>query len=70
MNNPETNPISLFFKTISQHYVGVVALALVGSACYLWLAEKPVPNTLENFTLIVVSFLFGSQKSKSSEDAK
>jgi hypothetical protein len=59
MKNPETNPFSLFFKTISRHYSGVIAIILVGSACYLWLAEKPVPGTLENLTLMVVSFLFG-----------
>lgn len=61
MHNPETNPFSLLFRTISEHYAGLIAIALVGTCCYLWLAEKPVPNVLENLALIVVSFLFGAK---------
>ncbi|ENO1231284.1 hypothetical protein R7Q48_06495 [Vibrio sp. 378] len=66
MRNPETNPFSLFFKAISENYTGIIAIILVGSACYLWLLEKTVPDALQNLILIVVSFLFG-QKSKQSQ---
>lgn len=66
MHNPETNPFSLFFRTISENYAGLIAIALVGTCCYLWLMERAVPNLLENMSLIVVSFLFGS-KSKITE---
>ena len=67
MRNPETNPFSLFFKTISENYAGVIAIILVGTACYLWLAEKTVPGTLENLTLMVVSFLFGKSIAKKGQ---
>ncbi len=59
MQNPETNPISLFFKAVSHHYGGLVAVILVISACVLWLTGKEVPGALENLTFMVVSFLFG-----------
>lgn len=68
MRNPETNPFSLFFKTISENYAGVIAIILVASACYLWLSEKTVPSTLENLTLMVVSFLFGKSIAKSEDN--
>jgi hypothetical protein len=68
MKNPETNPFSLFFRTIAKHYAGVIAITLVACACYLWLTEKPVPNSLENLTLMVVSFLFGKNIGKSDVD--
>ena len=64
MKNPETNPFSLFFRAVSEHYSGIIAIILVSTACYLWLFEKPVPNTLENLTLMVVSFLFGKNIGK------
>ena len=67
MKNPETNPFSLFFKAISENYTGIIAIILVGSACYLWLLEKSVPDALQNLILIVVSFLFG-HKSKQNQD--
>lgn len=67
MRNPETNPFSLFFKTISKYYSGVIAIILVCTACYLWLIEKPVPSTLENLTLMVVSFLFGKNIGKNEK---
>lgn len=67
MRNPETNPISLLFKAISQHYVGIIAILLVGTACYLWVDEKPVPVPLQNLSLMVVSFLFGRNSSKKNE---
>ena len=66
MKNPETNPFSLFFHSISKHYIGVIAVLLVGTTCYLWVSETTVPNALENLTLIIVSFLFG--KSIKQED--
>ncbi|MAV31316.1 MAG: hypothetical protein CL866_02045 [Cycloclasticus sp.] len=66
MRNPETNPFSLFFKAISENYAGIIAIILVGSACFLWLQEKTVPDALQNLILIVVSFLFG-QKSKNNQ---
>lgn len=68
MKNPETNPFSLFFKTIANHYTGVIAVTLVACASYLWLMEKTVPNSLENLTLMVVSFLFGKNVGKSDGD--
>lgn len=67
MRNPETNPFSLFFKAISEHYAGVIAIILVVTASYLWLSEKEVPDVLQNLILIVVSFLFG-QKSNQKQD--
>ena len=71
MNNPETNPFSLIFKAVSENYSGVIAILLIGCACYLWVQEKPVPDALENIILIVVSFLFGrksiSQNASDSE---
>lgn len=67
MKNPETNPFSLFFRTIANHYAGVIAITLVVCACYLWLMEKPVPNALENLALMVVSFLFGKDKGKNNK---
>jgi hypothetical protein len=59
MENPETNPISLLFRTIAKHYTGLIAIMLVGSACYIWLGGKELPAGLEHLTLMVVSFLFG-----------
>lgn len=70
MKNPETNPFSLFFRTISEHYAGLIAITLVGTCCYLWLVERPVPNVLENLSLIVVSFLFGSNSASNKNDTK
>jgi len=63
MRNPETNPFSLFFKTISKHYSGVIAILLVTCTCYLWFCEKTVPSALENMTFVVISFLFGKNVS-------
>ncbi|MGD0597104.1 MAG: hypothetical protein ABSA64_06225 [Sedimentisphaerales bacterium] len=59
MNNPETNPFSLFFKAIAKNYSGLIAVMLVGTTCFLWLKNTTVPEELKNITLMVVSFLFG-----------
>lgn len=59
MKNPETNPISLFFKTITNNCSGLIAVMLVGTTCFLWLTHNPVPEELKNITLIIISFLFG-----------
>jgi hypothetical protein len=69
MRNPETNPFSLFFKAVSENYSGIIAIFLVGTACFLWLKEATVPGELINIILIVVSFLFG-QKSRDTQRGK
>ena len=66
MKNPETNPFSLFFRAISQHYTGLIAIILILTSCALWFSQKEVPNSLENLTYIVVSFLFGRGSLKGS----
>lgn len=70
MKNPETNPFSLFFKAIAEHYSGLIAVMLVTTTCFLWLAEKPVPEELKNITLMVVSFLFGRKVTFRKHDAE
>lgn len=69
MKNPETNPFSLIVKLVSHHYAGLIAVALVGCTCYLWMVEKPVPEMLSNLTLIVVSFLFGKKAGSAPSDS-
>jgi hypothetical protein len=68
MKNPETNPISLFFNLISKHYASLIALLLVGTICYFWITERQVPTMLENLTLMVVSFLFGTGFGKGNKN--
>lgn len=38
---------------------GIISLLLVGSVCYLSVIRQPVPDTLNNATMIVVGFFFG-----------
>ena len=59
MHNPNTNPISLFFKVFTKNCPGALALILVVTTCSMWFMEKEVPDELQNIMLIVVSFFFG-----------
>jgi len=68
MKNPETNPFSLIFNTISKYYTGVIAIILVCTSCYIWIKGNVVPDALENLTFIVVSFLFGQKMAKSDDN--
>lgn len=70
MKNPETNPISLFFKTVAENYGNLIAVMLIATTCFLWLTEKPVPEELKIITLVVVSFLFGRTSAKRGNSEK
>ena len=61
MNNPETNPVSLFFQALIKNHIGLIATSLVLTSCYLWVVGKPFPDMLGKIDLIVISFLFGSK---------
>lgn len=38
---------------------GIIALALIGSVCYLSIAQQPIPELLNNACMVVVGFFFG-----------
>ncbi|HIF9528055.1 TPA: hypothetical protein ACX6S4_000378 [Photobacterium damselae] len=59
MRNPETNPISLFFKAVTNNHIGLISVILVITCCYFWLAGKPVPNELNTMTFSAIAYLFG-----------
>ena len=61
MKNPKTNPFSVLMNTISHHYVGLIAVILVSTGCYLFISSGSIPTSLEKLIYIIVSFLFGTK---------
>ncbi|WMW79638.1 hypothetical protein RF679_13385 [Undibacterium cyanobacteriorum] len=61
MDNPKTNPISLFFDAISNNYAGLIAVLLISATTYLFVTEKNIPKLLEILDVMIVSYLFGKK---------
>lgn len=40
---------------------GTITVALVGTCCYLWITQQPVPQELWTALTIVLGFFFGSK---------
>ena len=43
---------------------GIIALALVGTCCYLWATGQPVPDLLASVLSVVIGFFFGAKTQK------
>lgn len=49
---------------------GVLALIIVITICYMYIARIPVPETLTNISLLIFGYYFGAYSSTRTQNGK
>ena len=49
---------------------GTIALACIGTMCYLAIVGRPIPDVVTNICLVVVAFFFGNKVGQAEISAR